>query len=219
MFDFLYNPNKVKNWQVLIFMLMLNELLLLLVYETFDSRLVIGGFSHMSENSADLELYKNPGRIIYNYALIFLPLIICLKYILLGLFLQMPFILQSRKMAFRKSLRVAMVASISQILLGVARFQYYLNEDLDHASSGDLHKIPLSIASLFETTSLNQTMFFLINQFNVFEILWCFLIYKGLLYYQKGGSAQLKLLVPLIWLTLLFIQFLLVLLSYQLIGI
>jgi len=218
MFDILYNPNRVKNWQILIVMLILNELLLLLIHETFEAKAVVTGFSNIPGNPEDLELYKNHGRNIYKYAMIFLPLILCLKYLLLGLFLQMPLTLQSRKMAFKKTLRVAMVASISQILSGVARFQYFLKEDPEHISGEVLQKVPLSIASLFETTALNQTLFFLINQFNMFEILWCFLIYKGLSYYQKGGSAQLKILVPLIWLILLFIQFLSMLFSYQLIG-
>ena len=218
MFDILYNPNRVKNWQVLIFMLILNELLLLLIHETFEAQLGVGGFSHIPGNSDDLELYKNHGRVIYKYAMIFLPLILCLKYLLLGLFLQMPLILQSRKIALKKTLRVAMVASISQILSGIARFQYFLKEDPDHVSGEVLQKVPMSLASLFETTDLNHTLFFLINQINMFEILWCFLIYKGLSYYQKGGSAQLKILVPLIWLILLFIQFLSVSFSNQLIG-
>jgi len=217
MFDYLYDQKKIKNWQLLILLLIINEFLLFAVKETLEPGLVIGGFAHMPEKSSDLDTFKNHVQGVYRNALIFLPAIMMLKYILLTLFLQMPFAIQFKELIFSKSFRIIMVASIGQIMAGSVRYLVFVHNNLEPGSGRIQEKIPLGLASLMETESLNHATFFLLNQFNGFEIIWCFLLYKGLQFYQVDDNVNLRLMVPLIWLTLVFFQFLSVLISHQLI--
>lgn len=217
--NLLFNHKFIKNWQLLILLLCLNEIMLIGVREALEPGFVIGGFVHMPEKSYDLETFKNHVKTVYRYALILLPFIMTLKYILLGLFLQMAFTIQFKDLPFKKSFRIVMIASFSQLFAGLARYAMFIKNNLEPGSGRIQEIIPFGIISFFDTSSLNPSTFFLLNQFNIFEIFWCLLIYQGLVYYRIDSRENLRRLIPIIWLTFVFLQFLSVLVSYQLIEI
>jgi hypothetical protein len=216
---FLFNKDIIKNWQLLIFLLCLNEIMLIGVQEALEPGFVIGGFVHMPEKSYDLETFKHHVKIVYRYALILLPFIMTLKYFLLSLFLQMAFTIQFKDLPFIKSFRIIMIASFSQIFAGLARYAIFIKSNLEPGSGRIQEIIPLGAVSFFDISTLNTPTFFLLNQFNLFEVLWCLLIYHGLVYFRIDTRENLRRLVPIIWLTFVFLQFLSVLVSYQLIEI
>ncbi len=215
----LFNQNVIKNWQIFIVLLVINELLLLLVWEALEPGLVIGGSIYRPERYFHLNTIKNYFQSMYYYVLVLLPLLIGIKYFLLSLFLQMPFIVQFKDLAFNKALRIVLVASSSQILAGFARYIVFMQKDLGAEKVGIQERIPLGILSLIETEPLHQATVFLLNQFNLFEFIWCVLVYNGLIYYKADHHSKLRMLVPFIWLTLIFFQFLFILVSSQFIEI
>jgi len=217
--NLLFNHNIIRNWQLLILLLCLNEIMLIGVQEALEPGFVIGGFVHMPEKSYDLETFKNHVKTVYKYALILLPFIMTLKYMLLSLFLQMAFTVQFKDLPFTKSFRIIMIASFSQIFAGLARYAIFVNSNLEPGSGRIQEIIPLGIVSFFDISTLNPATFYLLNQFNMFEVIWCLLIYHGLDYFRIDTRETLKRLVPIIWLTFVFLQFLSVLVSYQLIEI
>ena len=112
-----------------------------------------------------------------------------------------------------------MIASFSQIFAGLARYAIFIKSNLEPGSGRIQEIIPLGAVSFFDISTLNTPTFFLLNQFNLFEVLWCLLIYHGLVYFRIDTRENLRRLVPIIWLTFVFLQFLSVLVSYQLIEI
>jgi hypothetical protein len=203
---------------MMIILLTLNELLLVAAKETLTTGPVFVRFAHLPEETAGLADIRDNLQTSYQYALIFLPVIMMLKFVFLSLVLQTGFAVQFKELSFSIALRVIMAASISQLLAGLARYIVVVSENPGRGSGRIQETIPFGVGAMIKIEKLNPELLFLVNQFNIFELLWCLLIYLGLSYYRTDEPQQLRLMVPLFWLTLVFFQFFFVLVSHQLLG-
>ena len=212
---YLYNSRIIKTWQIFLILVALNELLLFRIASDHKVQIAITEMIELTERTPVITDRTFDQESIYRNAMIFLPVVLSIKYLLLGLFLQLAFVIQFKELRFKQSWRIALIASFAPFLAGLASF---LNRLQTSGSEKSSDHIPLGLLNFIETEHLNHATLFLLNQFNLFELLWCLLIYAGLKYYQIDNVRNLKLLVPAAWLMLVCLQFVILLVARQMTG-
>ena len=202
---YLYDQRKIKTWQVFILIILLNGLLLAVMRHNVRVDLIAGGLPEMQQKILSPDTSADLIDSIYLYSLIFLPAVLAVKYVFLSLLLQMVYVVRFKNLAFGKSLRIILIASVSQVLAGFARVLYPIR--LVQNPHDSIHEqIPFGIAAFFDQEIMSAGLFFVINQINVFEATWCLIIYSGLSYWGVEEKFKIKQVVILFWMGIVLFQ-------------
>lgn len=137
---------------------------------------------------------------------VFQPLLLWLQIVFFTMLIQTPLMLLFIEIPFRQVFRIVLIASLTITALSVIqllKLSFYTPGEITDTV---LNIVPFSIASLVDLAEYPKTNIFVLNKFNVFELAWCFLLYKGLATLDKLKKDIALFLVIGLWIVLLLFQ-------------
>jgi hypothetical protein len=123
-----------------------------------------------------------------------------------ALLIQMPLVFMFIEIPFVQIFRVVALASMTSTLLSIAqllRLSFYQANEITQAT---LETIPLSLANLINPYDYPKSALFVLGKFNLFEVLWCIIIYRGLAATRQIKKDTAMMLVAMVWIVLLLFQ-------------
>jgi hypothetical protein len=140
------------------------------------------------------------------WGIITIPITLFIKVLFISLLVQLPLLTKFVEIPFTKIFRIVLVASISLCAGLVAQFIYIYSIFLKGITPSMFIKYPLSLAQLVDNQKYDDSSIIVFNSINIFEILWIYLIYKGLANTKKIKKVDSAILVLCIWTVLLFLR-------------
>ena len=199
----------IANWQIFAALLGINILLIWLVraqvlrsefiYQLFQEQI------EMTRLDDQLELWRGW----FNLNFILVPLALFLKLCFVTFVLQFPLLFLLEDVAYRDIFRVAMIAQLAMLAAAIIQVVIlYLKPPLA-PDMENLGRMPLSLAGLTgQYSSLSIPARTIINRFNLFELIWCLIVYYKLKSLITMKSVDLVILVSAVWIFLLILQWL-----------
>lgn len=199
----LYAPN----WQIFAFLAVLNILI-----SFWAHRLIFTKEIYYSLLSDQMEILRIDEfiEVLDRFSLMSLlvvPLVMLIKMTINSLVIQIPLLLQDIEIRFKKMFRIILLSSI---VLSVGQLVHYIwiyLTPVKYISYRLIAVNPFSLATIFPNGNFSPGSVYILGQFNVFEILWCFCIYLGLLGTNKIKKQDAAMLVFTVWALLLFLQY------------
>ncbi len=143
----------------------------------------------------------------WQYAII--PLFILLRITLVTLMIQLPFVIKLQDIPFSKIFRVATLSLFSLIILNIVQTIFVIQMPSSDINQDSLSLIPLSIAALVDINKYSRPFYNLLGSFNIFELIWCFMVYLGLSRYIKVNKYDSVSIVISVWAFIEIFKFLL----------
>jgi len=200
------NGEIFPNWHIFTFLAIFNFLIAFLASEfifTRDFYYVI--FSDQMEMTR-IDQYVDIVKRFSFLSLLLIPLFLFIKFFVVSLILQIPLLIRFIEISFKTIFRWVMYASMA---LTVGQMVYYIKLYFTPKNSiSAVHfKIqPLSLAVIIDPEEYTSTAIIVLNQFNIFDIIWGIILYIGLLKTGKIKRIDAFFLVLCVWTFLLTIQ-------------
>jgi len=199
----LYAPN----WQIFVFLSVLNFLITFWAHRLiFTKEIYYSLFSDQMEIVRIDEFIEVLERFSF-LSMLLIPLVLLLKYIINTLILQLPLLLQNIEISFKKMFRFVMLASIMLTLGQLCQYIWIYFTPVETITKQLLTINPLSFAAVVGIEKFPPSSVYILNQFNLFEILWGLCIYYGLLSTNSIKKMDAAMLVFIVWLVVLFLQY------------
>jgi len=103
-------------------------------------------------------------------------------------------------------IRLITIASAASTLASAAQLLLLSCIPPEDLEPGMLQALPLSLASVIAPANYSRSAFWMLGKINLFELLWCALLYKGLSATGQIKKDQALFLAALFWLSLLLLQ-------------
>ncbi|MBA4407587.1 hypothetical protein C0389_09955 [bacterium] len=142
---------------------------------------------------------------IYSYLAI--PLITWLKITFIALLIQTPIMLKNIEVSFKEMFKIAAIANIPYIVLGIARIVILFLTPKGNYTNELLSFTPGSITNLLRRENYNEAAYSFLSNINTYEALWILLIYIGLKRLNKIEKADAFFIASGVWLGLTALQF------------
>jgi hypothetical protein len=200
------NDEIFPNWQIFTYLAIINFLIAFLASEfIFTREFYYTIFSDQMELSRIDEHVDIISRFSF-WSLLVFPLFLFIRYAVIAFIVQIPLLIMYIEISFKYLFRWVMYASIPLILgQGIHFLKIYFTTDDPLYKA--LFKIqPLSLATLINPDEYASNAIVILNQFNIFDMLWCIVLYIGLLKTGKIKKRDALLLVLCVWTFLLFMQ-------------
>lgn len=197
---------QIKTWQLFFFLLLANLSVSWIYNEHILTREVYHTLLSEQMEADRIDEYFNFIRKLSFWGYFFQPVLLWVQITFFVLLIQMPLVLVLIDIPFRQLFRTVTYASLPMTASSFAKifWLYFLHPS--EISYANISAVPFSIASFLDATQYPKTAFTVLNKFNPFEILWCFVIYKGLVSTGKVKKEYAALLVFSIWIFLLLLQ-------------
>jgi len=200
------NEDFFPNWHIFIYLSIINFLIAFLASQFIFTRdFYYTIFSDTMELSRIDKYVDFIDRFSF-WSLLFLPLFLFIKFSVVALILQIPLLFRYIEISFKYLFRWVMFASLA---LTLGQVIHFLNIYLTAAKNvyASLFKIlPLSLATLINPEEYSSNAIFILNQFNIFDMLWSTILYIGLTKTGKINKMDTIILILCIWTFLLGIQ-------------
>jgi hypothetical protein len=201
----LYAPN----WQIFAFLSVLNFLITFWAHRLiFTKEIYYSLLSDQMEIVRIDEFVEVLERFSF-LSMLLIPVVLLLKYIINTLILQLPLLLRNIEIPFKKMFRIVMLASIMLTLGQLLQYIWIYLTPLENITRELLTINPLSIAAVIGIENYPQSSVHILNQFNLFEILWGLCIYFGLLSTNQIKKTDAAMLIFTVWTVVLFLQYVL----------
>jgi len=201
-----FNDELFPNWQIFTYLAIINFLIAFLASQfIFTRNFYYTIFSDQMELTR-IDKYVDIVNTFSFWSLLLLPLFLFIRYAFVAFILQIPLLLRYIEISFNYIFRWVMFASI---VLTLGQVVHFLNIYFTPAEniSRALFKIqPLSIATMINPEEYASNAISILNQFNLFDMLWGIVLYIGLLRTGKVKKMDAFLLVLYIWTFLLVVQ-------------
>lgn len=197
------------NWQIFTYLAIINFLMAFLASEfIFTREFYYTLFSDQMELSRIDKHVDIVSRFSF-WSLLVLPFFLFIRYTAIAFIVQIPLLIRYIEISFKYLFRWIMFASVTLILgQGVHFLNIYFTNEKEISTS--LYKIqPFSLATLINPEEYAANAIVILNQFNLFDMLWCLVIYIGLLKTGKIKKRDAFLLVICVWTFLLVLQWVL----------
>jgi hypothetical protein len=144
-----------------------------------------------------------------NYIL--LPVTMLIRFTLVSFILQFPLLFYLDDVPFARVFRIVMVASVSISAGSMIQGLLLLSEVNEMLTVERVNQMPFSVAGLIHKDSgISNSTFMVMNQFNVFELIWCIIIYYKFKAQLILRRVDIILLILGVWLFLLILQWLVI---------
>jgi len=201
-----FNGEFFPNWHIFTYLAIINFLIAFLASEfIFTREFYYTIFSDQMELTR-IDKYVDIIKRFSFWSLLLLPLFLLIRYLVIALLLQIPLLIRYIEISFTYLFRWVMFASI---VLTVGQIFYFLRIyfTIKEKISSSLFTIqPLSLATMINPDEYSSTAISILNQFNLFDMAWGFILYIGLLKTGKIKKIDAFLLVLCIWTFLLTLQ-------------
>jgi hypothetical protein len=145
---------------------------------------------------------------IWNYALA--PLLILVKILFLTLLIQTPLVFKFVDIPFKTLFRIMTQASFVMLASGMVATLWLMQYAGDGLTQEQLSFVPLSLTNLVEFRHYPLQLYSLMASINLFELLWGWVIVRGLVATKKLQALDAILVVLSIWTALLVIQWVII---------
>jgi hypothetical protein len=196
----------IPSWQIFISLVIFNLLITALANEFVYTR---DFFYHLLSTQMESFRIDRYVDLIYRYSywsLIMLPLILLIKFTFKAFVLQIPLLFQYIDISIYYLFRLVMLASLALSIGHIMHYVLIYNSITDTNLHSLLLTKPLSLANFFGTKNMTPSSLFILNQFNVFELLWVLIIIRGLLQTNKIRRYDIVLIVFSVWSFILILQ-------------
>ncbi len=199
----------ITNWQIFAALMGINVLLIWLVREqVLRSEFIYQLFQEQIEITRlddQLELWRGW----FNLNFILVPLVLFIKFCFISFVLQFPLLFLLEDIAYRDIFRVVMIAQLAMLAAAIFQVAILYLRPLPAIDMENLGRMPLSLAGLTgQYSALSIPARTIINRFNVFELIWCMIVYYKLKSLVTMKSVDLVILVSAVWIFLLILQWL-----------
>jgi hypothetical protein len=201
---------RVNNWYLFGAMVVLNLSLVWLVKEQVLRPEFIKHFWQEQVEISRLEDQVDLLRSWFNLNYFFVPLGLVIKFCFVSFVLQFPLLVLVEDIAYKIILRVVMMAYLAIIAGSVMQYALLWSTPVDTIEMESLGRMPLSLAGLAAAgyPDLSSPAKMVFNRFNLFELLWCAIIYFKLRGQVSMKHGDLFILVAGVWIFLLILQWL-----------
>ena len=204
--EFYFNGEFFPNWHIFIFLAIINFLIAFLASQfIFTKDFYYTIFSDQIELTR-IDKYVDLVDRFSFWSLLLLPLFLLIRYAAVAFILQIPLLLRYIEISFKYLFRWVMLASMALTLGQVVKFLNIYYTSVEHISA-TLFKIqPLSLATIISPEEYASNAIVILNQFNLFDVLWGAILYLGLLKTGKIKKMDAFLLILYVWTFLLVVQ-------------
>ena len=198
---------KIQNWQIFCGLLILN-LMIIWFYKECVFRYEI--FYNLLKDQIDLSRIEHQVEIIrrwfdLNYLLV--PVTMLFRFTFVSFILQFPLLFILDHVPFDKIFRTVMIASLAISAGSIIQGLILFLQPIDMLDAQTLNQIPLSLANLVQNNGdLSNSTQMVINSFNLFEFIWCAIIYFKFKAQMILKDVDILLLIFGVWLFLLITQ-------------
>ncbi len=142
---------------------------------------------------------------IYSYLAI--PLITWLKITFIALLIQTPIMLKNIEVSFKEMFKIAAIAHIPFIVLGIARIVILFLTPKGNYTNELFSFTPGSITNLLRRENYSEAAYSFLSNINIYEALWILLIYLGIKRLKKIERLDALIITSGVWLGLTALQF------------
>ena len=135
------------------------------------------------------------------------PLLLWLKIVIVSFLIQLPLMIKYMEIPFKSIFRVVTFANLAVAAGAVIKVAYLLFLPVDKISQVTLEFNPLAITNILEKTKFSNAAWGFLSSINVFEVLWSFIVYKGLSTIGKLEKDDSALLALGVWTFIAVFQF------------
>ncbi|MFA3782332.1 hypothetical protein ABRY23_04625 [Melioribacteraceae bacterium 4301-Me] len=127
------------------------------------------------------------------------PLFIWLRLAFVSFLIQLPFLIRYIEIPFNEIFRITTFAFLALLAADAVRFFYLLFLPRDQYTAEVLTMIPLSITNLLNKNNYSDTAYLFLERINIFELIWGYIIYRGLYRTGKINKIDSLLVVMEVW--------------------
>ena len=204
--DLELNSEIFPNWQIFTFVATLNFLIIFLAGEfIFTREFYFSIFSDQIE-SARIDKYVDIVKRFSFWSVLLLPLFLAIRYAIVAFLLQIPLLINYIEIPFWYLFRWVMYASVALIIGQIIYLLklYPISKEILFKSLVEIQ--PFSLATMINPEEYASNAIVILNQFNLFDMLWGIVLYIGLLKTGRIKKIDAVVVVLCVWTFLLFIQ-------------
>ena len=198
------------NWQMFVYLAIVNFLVAFMAYEYIFTEDFYRAVYEDQMELARINKYVDVIDRFSFWSMLAIPFILLIKYTLITTILQIPLLLKFIEIRFKYLFRWVMLASLPLTAGQAIQFLIIYLRPLNAVSSGDFKLNLFSISVFFRFLDLSDYTIYLMNQFNIFEIIWMIIIYYGLISSRNISKADSIFVTILIWFIMIFLQWLII---------
>lgn len=171
---------EITNWHIFTLLITIDITLLFIMNNYILTRETYGAiYGEQLEITTIDNIYIMAKKLsIWGY--VFLPFLILLRVTIVSLLIQLFFMLRLKEISFKKLFRIILVGYGILVLSSIMQLVSFWITPLEDFSSESLTIVPLSITHLVSAENISDVYRGILNQINIFELLWIFLIALGL---------------------------------------
>ena len=201
-----FNGDFFPNWHIFIYLAIINFLIAFLASKFIFTRDFYYTIFTDQMELTRIDKYVDLVDRFSFWSLLMLPIFLFIRYAVVAFILQIPLLFRYIEISFRYLFRWVMLASIALTFGQAVHFLNIYFTSAKHISE-KLFKIkPLSLAKTINPDEYASNAIVILNQFNIFDMLWGLVLYVGLLKTSKIKKMDAFLLVLCVWTFLMVIQ-------------
>ena len=200
------NSELLPNWHIFIYLAIINFLIAFLASEFIFTREFYHTIFSDQLELTRIDKYVDIVKRFSFWSLLLLPLFLLIKYLFVALILQIPLLIRYIEISFKYIFRWVMFATISLTAGQIIYFIRLYFTAAENISASRFKIQPLSLAAMINPEEYTSTSITVLNQFNLFDILWGTIIYIGLLKSGKIKKIDAFFLVLCVWTFLLTVH-------------
>jgi len=135
-----------------------------------------------------------------------IPLFIGFRILFVAFLLQLPLVLRFIDIPFRQLFRIVAMASVLMLVFEAGRMFHLSGIAAEQISKADLNWVPLALMSLLHISSSSASVQGFFSHFNLFELGFLLLIYRGLIQTGKLKKMDAGLVVLVMWTVIILFQ-------------
>ncbi len=197
---------KLKTWHLFLFVLISNIVLMWMYNEYILTREAYHNILSEQMGPARIDEYFDIFRKVSVWGYVAQPIILLIQITFIALLIQTPLVLFFIEIPFQYLFRLVTWASLMMTVSIFFRFLWLFSLQPFEISKKILSTMPFSINHLLDASKYPMTAYMILGKFNIFELLWCVVLYKGLVATGRIKKEYAALLIYSIWTVLLLFQ-------------
>jgi len=201
------NDIMLKTWH-LFFLIVIVSVLISIAFQKFIMTREVY-YSLLGNQMEDYRIddYMSLMRKFQVWGYIATPLIIWLRIAFVTFLIQLPFMLKNIDIPFKVIFRIIAIAYLVLLSVDVIRFFYLYFKPAAQITVDSLSFMPLALTNLLNKNDYSEMIFSFLNKINLFELLWCVVVYFGLVKTKKMENIDYVLIVFFVWIGILALTF------------
>lgn len=195
----------IETWQLFLILALLSIIISILFQKFIMTRDVYYNLysDQLEENRIDDIIDFTQKLQIWGY--IAIPIITWLRLAFITFLLQLPLMIKFIEIPFRELFRIITFAFSIMFVGEMVRFLYLYFLPTESITLNSLTFIPLSITNFLDKSNYPDLVYSILSKINLFEFLWCYVIYAGLYKTNKLEKIDAVSIIFGVWVSLLLI--------------